>query len=104
MYLNLKTFVDETLDIETANGTIIHIPRPGMDLLRKIQNTKTPADNATEAEAKAVLDELTSDVLNSNIDGVKFSADDIAALSIRSKLAIVNAYTMFMNGIAATGH
>lgn len=104
MYLNLETFVDETLDIETANGIVIHVPRPGVDLLKKIMSTKVPTEDSTEDEAKAVLDTLAADVLNSNIDGVTFAAADIAALSYRAKLAIVNAYTMFMNGIAATGH
>ena len=96
MILDLKAFVDETLDIEMANGNKLRIPKPSQEMVLKILAMQTIDVNAPEEKAMEALNRLVGDILNSNIDGVTIDRASIHALGENPKIAIVNAYTEFM--------
>lgn len=96
MILDLKAFVDETLDIRLADGMILHVPKPSQKMVLKILAMHTIDLDTPEEKALAALNSLVSDILNSNIDGVNISADSVKAIGENSKIAIVNAYSEFM--------
>lgn len=101
MILDLKAFVDETLDISMADGQTLRIPKPSQRMLIKIMGFReigesTPPEKVTEA-----LNDMTREVLNSNIDEIEFDASSIAAMSENVKLKILTAYTEFMREVQA---
>lgn len=101
MILDLKAFVDETLDINLADGKILHLPKPSQNMVLKILALHTIDLDTPEEKAREALDTLTHDILNSNIDGVQISMQSVQALGENSKIAIVNAYSEFMKKLQA---
>lgn len=96
MILDLKAFVDETLDISLADGKTLHVPKPSQKMVLKILALHVIDPDTPEAKAMEALNTLVGDILNSNIDGVSISPESVQALSESSKIAIVNAYSEFM--------
>lgn len=96
MILDLKAFVDETLDINLADGKTLHVPKPSQKMVLKILALHTIDVNTPEEKALEALNTLVGDILNSNIDGVSISSESVRALGENSKIAIVNAYSEFM--------
>ena len=96
MILDLKAFIDETLDINMADGLVLRLPKPSQMMLIKIMafqdiDADTPEDKAEEA-----LNRMTADILNSNINKIEFNEESIAKMSSKTKIAILVAYTEFM--------
>lgn len=99
MILDLRAFIDETLDISMADGKVLRIPKPSQLMLIKITafrdiDTNTPPDKVEEA-----LNRMVCDVLNSNIDDVEITLESIAAIPANAKLKILTAYTDFMRKV-----
>ena len=99
MILDLRAFVDETLDITMATGRVLHIPKASQKMVIEIMKLKTIDESTPAEEAERALNKLTGDILNSNIDGVIIASESIAELSEQMKLAIVDAYTRFIKKI-----
>lgn len=101
MILDLKPFVDETLDIKMADGAVLRIPKPSQKMVIKILNLDTIDENTPEEKALEALNALAGDILNSNIDAAVITADSVAQMGLESKIAIINAYTQFMRKLQA---
>lgn len=101
MILDLKAFVDETLDISLADGKILHVPKPSQKMVLKILALHTIDADTPEEKAQEALNTLVHDILNSNIDGVSISLESVQALGENSKIAITNAYSEFMKKLQA---
>ena len=96
MILDLKTFVDETLDIHTADGKTLHLPKPSQAMVIKILNFRDIDENTPEKQADEALTKMATEILNSNIDGVKFKEENVAAMHETTRAPIVMTYADFM--------
>lgn len=96
MILDLKTFVDETLDINMADGMVLHIPKPSQKMVIKILHFRNVDDSTPEDQVNAALTQMALDILNSNIDGVSFARENVAAMHEKTRVMIVSAYAEFM--------
>ena len=96
MILDLKPFVDETLDIKMADGMVLRIPKPSQKMVIRILHLHSIDENTPEEKVASAMNGLVSDILNSNIDGIPISTGSIASMGDEPKIAIINAYTAFM--------
>lgn len=101
MILDLKTFVDETLDIHMADGMVLHIPKPSQKMVIKILHFRNVDDSTPKDQVDAALAQMTLEILNSNIDGVTFEKESIAAMHEKTQVQIVMAYAEFMAKLQA---
>lgn len=96
MILDLKAFVDETLDINMADGMVLRIPKPSQLMLIKIMAFQDIDADTPNEKVEEALNRMTGDILNSNINKIAIGEESIAAMSSATKLAILTAYTDFM--------
>lgn len=101
MILDLNAFVDETLDIHMADGAVLRLPKPSQKLVIEIMKLSTIGENTPADQQEAALNKLARDILNSNLQGLQFSEESIAAVSEDAKLKIVDGYTKFIKKIQA---
>ena len=94
--LDLSVFRQETLDITLLDGTTARVGKPSQRMvievlkLRNI-NAKTKPETVIRA-----MDDLVLGILNSNVDGRAFAAEDLANLTFEMKNAIISAYNAFV--------
>ena len=96
MILDLHAFVDETLDINMANGMMLRLPKPSQLMLIKIMAFQDIDADTPEDKVEAALNSMVSDILNSNIEKIAIGLESVAAMNNATKLAILTAYTDFM--------
>ena len=96
MILDLRAFVDETLDINMANGMMLRLPKPSQLMLIKIMAFQVIDADTPEDKVEAALNSMVSDILNSNIEKIAIGLESVAAMNNATKLAILTAYTDFM--------
>ena len=96
MILDLHAFVDETLDINMANGMMLRLPKPSQLMLIKIMAFQDIDADTPEDKVEAALNSMVSDILNSNIEKIAISLESVAVMNNATKLAILTAYTDFM--------
>ena len=96
MILDLKAFVDETLDISMADGMLLRLPKPSQLMLIKIMAFQDIDADTPPEKVEAALNRMTADILNSNINGIPFTEESIAGMGNDTKLKILTAYTDFM--------
>lgn len=101
MILDLSAFVDETLDIHLADGAMLRLPKPSQRLVIEIMKLATIDENTPEDQQEAALNKLTRDIINSNLQGLQFSEESVAAISGGVKLEIIDGYTKFIKKIQA---
>lgn len=93
--LDLSVFQEETLDIKTADGRLLHIPKPSQRLVIELMKFREIDDDTPAEEIVAELNRMAGLILNSNREGVKFDSANIAALSADAKTAILTAFSGF---------
>lgn len=96
MILDLKAFVDETLDINMADGMVLRIPKPSQLMLIKIMAFQDIDADTPNEKVEEALNRMTNDILSSNINKIAISEESVAAMNSATKLAILTAYTDFM--------
>lgn len=101
MILDLNAFLDETLDINMDGGVVLRIPKPSQKMLIKIMGFQNIDADTPEEKAEEALNQMTGDILNSNINKIEFSQESIAAMGNQAKLQILTAYTEFMRKVQA---
>lgn len=101
MILDLKAFVDETLDIRMAEGPLLRIPKPNQRMLIQIMGFRDIGEDTPREKVEEALNDMVGDVLNSNINGIEIDKASIAAMQENTKLAILQAYTDFMRSLQA---
>lgn len=99
MILDLKAFVDETLDINMADGMVLRIPKPSQLMLIKIMAFQDIDADTPDEKVEEALNSMVSDILNSNINKIIISEESIAAMNSRAKLEILISYTDFMRKV-----
>lgn len=97
--LDLSVFQEETLDIKTADGQVLNIPKPSQKMVIELMKFKTIDENSEPAKVVDALDRMSGLILNSNTNGIKFEKSSIVALSMDAKAAILKAYAEFAAGL-----
>ncbi len=97
--IDLSVFKEETLDIRLLDGSEIRIVKPTQRLVIEMLKFKeygedTPAEQLMEAINKIVLN-----ILNTNDAHKVFKMEYAEDLSMRMKLAIIQAYSEFITGV-----
>lgn len=93
--LDLSVFQEETLDIKTVDGRLLHIVKPTQRMVIEMMGFREIDENTPPEEIAAALDRIALMILNNNREGVRFDADAVAALSADAKTAILAAFTQF---------
>lgn len=101
MILDLKAFIDETLDIHMADGATLRVPKPNQGMLIQIMGFRDIGEDTPREKVEEALNDMVCEVLNSNIDGIEIDRASIAAMQENTKLAILSAYTEFMRSLQA---
>lgn len=99
MILDLKPFLEETLDINMADGQKLRIPKPSQRMLIKIMGFREIGEDTPPDKVREALNDMTTEILNGNIDGYTIDAASIAGMSDKMKLQILSAYTEFMRKV-----
>lgn len=99
--LDLSVFTEETLDIKTVDGKLLHIPKPSQRMVIEMMKFREIDENTAPEEIAAALDRMASLILNSNREGVRFDGSSVAALSTDAKTAILTAYSEFATRLQA---
>ena len=93
--LDLAAFSEETLDIRMDDGRIIHLKKPTQALAIAMLQLRHMNDNTPPEAALAMQNNVVHKIMNHNADGVAFSFESIAALTLPVKNAIVAGYAGF---------
>lgn len=93
--LDLSVYREQTLDIRTEDGKLLHITKPSEAMIIELMQFREINDDTPPAEIIAALDRITTLILNHNKEKITFNESDISALSMEAKTAILSAYSKF---------
>lgn len=93
--LDLSVFQQETLDIRTAEGQLLHIEKPTQAAVIELMKFQSIDNDTPAEEIVAALNRMTELILNNNREGVRFDAASISALSTDAKTAILTEFSKF---------
>lgn len=93
--LDLAAFCEETLDIRTEDGKVIHLRKPTQALAISMLQLRHLKDDTPPEAALAMQNNVVHKILNHNADGVSFSPESVAALTLPVKNAIISGYASF---------
>lgn len=93
--LDLSVFDEETLDLKTADGRIIHLKKPTQALAIAMLQLRGLSDKTAPEAALAIQNSVVLKIMNNNADGIAFTPESIAALTLAVKNTIVKEYADF---------
>lgn len=110
--LDLGIYEDETLDIKTPKGDILHVKKPTEELAIKLLSCQTKVAGINEEDLKDgkdikklmdMLKDLVKTILSNNKDGINITDEWLKGEGINysMEIAIMNAYTEFMSEITS---
>lgn len=99
--LDLSVFDEETLDLKTADGHIIHLKKPTQALAIAMLQLRSLSDKTTPEAALAIQNSVVLKIMNNNADGIAFTPESVAALTLAVKNAIVKEYADFASELQA---
>lgn len=110
--LDLGIYEEETLDIKTPKGAIVHVKKPTEELAIKLLSYQTKATKMSEKDLEKqenieklmdMLKDLTKSILDNNKDDVRITDEWLKGEDINysMEIAIMNAYTEFMSEITS---
>ena len=99
--LDLSVFDEETLDLKTAEGRIIHLKKPTQALAIAMLQLRNLSDKTAPEAALAIQNAIVLKVMNNNADGIVFTPDSIAALTLAVKNGILKEYADFASELRA---
>ena len=99
--LDLSVFDEETLDLKTADGHIIHLKKPTQAMAIAMLQLRGLSDKTAPEAALAIQNSVVLKIMNNNADGIVFTPESIAALTLPVKNAIVKEYADFATELQA---
>lgn len=93
--LDLSAFSEETLDVRTDDGKVIHLRKPTQSMAIAMLQLRHLKDDTPPEAALAMQNSVVHKILNHNADGIAFSAESVAALTLPVKNAIISGYAAF---------
>ena len=93
--LDLAAFSEETLDIRMDDGRVIHLRKPTQALAIAMLQLRHLNDDTPPEAALAMQNNVVQKIMNHNADGIVFSMESIATLTLPVKNAIVSGYAGF---------
>lgn len=98
--LDLSAFMQETLDIKMPDGKEISLAKPTQKMVVAILALREKAtDKEHLVETVGAMNEVVLNILNTNVNGVKFKLEDVEGLNMQMKTAIIKAYSEYIAGI-----
>lgn len=97
--LDLRQYQEETLDITMLDGSVVRVKKPTQKLVIKIMAFQGLAEDTAQDKVLAALDDSVLAILSNNADGAKVPKAMVAGLEVVHKLAILRAYTDFIQGV-----
>lgn len=99
--LDLRLFASETLDITMPDGSVLHVKKPTERIIIELVRLRDFDPNSAPDVVLAVVNKCAHMILNNNEEGVAVSKDQIAALPVAAKGAILDAFTEMASRINA---
>lgn len=99
--LDLSVFDEETLDLKTAEGRIIHLKKPTQALAIAMLQLRGLSDKTAPEAALAIQNSVVLKIMNNNADGIVFTPESVAALTLQVKNGIVKEYADFASELQA---
>lgn len=103
--LDLTTLQQPTLDLTLPDHTKVRVTIPGTDMVREFQAADSSVASLLAAGDKDSIDaayELVARVLSYNMEGVKFTGEELLykrGVNLYAVIAIYRAYEEFIKGI-----
>lgn len=90
--LDLSCFMQETISIKMLDGSKVDLPKPTQRFAIFLTNyyTNKNTDNIVE-----MSNQLTTAILNTNIQGRKFTEQEVSELPLTAQVAIIKEYREF---------
>ena len=99
--LDLSAFEEETLDVKLSADNVIHLRKPTQGLVIAMLRLRNMDENTPDEVALATMNTIATKILNNNNDGVVFTSESVAALSIKTKHMLLAGYSEFAAEIQA---
>lgn len=99
--LDLSVFDEETLDLKTAEGRIIHLKKPTQAMAIAMLQLRNLSDKTAPEAALAIQNSVVLKIMNNNADGITFTPESIAAMTLATKNGIVKGYADFASELTA---
>ena len=99
--LDLSVFEEQTIDLKTTDGRIIHLKKPTQALAIAMLQLRGLSDKTAPEAALAIQNGVVLKIMNNNADGIIFTPESIAALTLPVKNAIVKEYADFASELQA---
>ncbi|KHD34421.1 hypothetical protein NL50_17235 [Clostridium acetobutylicum] len=110
--LDLSIYEEDTLDIKTPKGNVLHVKKPTEELAIKFIGYQTKAAGMSEDDIKDeetitklmnMLKNLVKSILNNNKDNIEITDEWLKENDINyaMEIAILNAFTKFMSEITS---
>lgn len=93
--LDLSVFSQETLDITMPDGAVMRVPKPSQRMVIAMLNLRGLNENAPSERIAKGIDNLVLDILAGNVDGRPVTREDVDALTLEMKTAVIEAYSGF---------
>ena len=99
--LDLSVFSQETLDITMPDGAVMRVPKPSQRMVIAMLNLRGLDEGAPSERIAGSIDGLVMDILASNVDGRPVTREDVDALTLEMKTAVIEAYGSFAYDLQA---
>lgn len=99
--LDLSAFDEETLDVKTKEGHIIHLKKPTQGLAIAMLQLRSLNEKTAPEAALAIQNSVVLKIMNNNADGIQFTPESVAALTLATKNGIVKEYADFASELQA---
>lgn len=93
--LDLSVFDEETLDLRTAEGKVIHLKKPTQGIAIAMLQLRHLSESTAPEAALAIQNSVVLKIMNNNADGIAFTPESIAAMTLATKNGIVSGYADF---------
>lgn len=99
--LDLSVFDEETLDVKMAEGRIIHLKKPTQGMAIAMLQLRSLSDKTPPEAALAMQNSIVLKIMNNNADGIVFTAESVASMTLNTKSGIVKGYADFASELQA---
>ncbi len=99
--LDLSVFAEETLDVRLADGKLLHLKKPTQALAIAMLQLRNLSEDMQPEAALAVQNSVVLRIMNNNADGVTFTPESVANLTLDVKTAIIKGYADYASELQA---
>lgn len=93
--LDLSVFDEETLDIRTTDGKLLHLKKPTQAMAIAMLQLRHIDDRMSPEAALALQNNVVLKILNNNADGIVFTPESVVNLTLAVKNGILKGYADF---------